>query len=142
MLTEIFLSFMISSGIGLVVICVRLLYKSKCKLFQLCCLKIERDVEVESQADLVVDLARRLSITPLPHPAVHQQQPYPLDAKNSQSFDANLRDNEILRYENIYNKNLPKKLNLEMTKKSLSQAITSEDIEAGVVAAVQSIVNV
>ncbi len=124
MLTEIFLSFALTSGIGLVVVCVRLLYKSKCKLFKCCFLTIERDVEIENNADLLVDLARRLSITHSPASI----QPPPLD-------------NEILRYENIYNKNLPKKLNLEMTKKSLSQAITSEDLEAGASAAVQLIAN-
>lgn len=122
MLTEIFLSFCVTSGIGLVVICVRLLYKSKCKNFHLCCLQIERDVEIESQADLVVDLAKRLVSTPAPNQYINQ----PLE-------------NEILKYENIYNKNLPKKLNYEMTKKSLSQAISAEDLEAGASTAVELI---
>jgi hypothetical protein len=134
-MSEIFLSFCVTSAISLVVICVRLLYKSKCKNFQLCCLQIERDVEIENQSDLLVDLAKRLVSTPAPTQYINQ----PMDARNSMSSDANLRENEILKYENIYNKNLPKRLNFEMTKKSLSQAISSEDLEAGAAAAVELI---
>ena len=61
MLTEIFLSFLVTSGIGAFLVVCRLLYKSKCKNFELCCVKIERDGEQENNADLIVDMARRMS---------------------------------------------------------------------------------
>lgn len=82
MLTEIFLSFVVTSGIGAILVCCRLLYKSKCKNFELCCLKIERDGEQENNADLIVDMARRMSTS--------DKEP-------------------IVRYENIYKADLPKK---------------------------------
>ena len=83
MLTEIFLSFVVTSGIGAVLVVCRLLYKSKCKNFELCCMKIERDAEQENNADLIVDMARRMS-TPLT----------PLDKE------------PIIKYENIYKNEL------------------------------------
>ena len=78
MLTEIFLSFLVTSGIGAFLVVCRLLYKSKCKNFELCCVKIERDGEQENNADLIVDMARRMSTS------------NPLDKE------------PIIRYENIY----------------------------------------
>ena len=85
MLTEIFLSFVVTSGIGAILVVCRLLYKSKCKNFELCCLKIERDAEQENHSDLVIDMARRMSTS------------NPLDKE------------PIIRYENIYKGDLPKK---------------------------------
>jgi hypothetical protein len=84
MLTEIFLSFLVTSGIGAFLVICRLLYKSKCKNFELCCIKIERDAEQENNADLIVDMARRMSTS------------NPLDKE------------PIIRYENIYKGDLKK----------------------------------
>ena len=84
MLTEIFLSFLVTSGIGAILVVCRLLYKSKCKNFELCCVKIERDGEQENNADLIVDMARRMSTS------------NPLDKE------------PIIRYENIYKGDLKK----------------------------------
>ena len=84
MLTEIFLSFLVTSGIGAFLVICRLLYKSKCKNFELCCIKIERDAEQEKNADLIVDMARRMSTS------------NPLDKE------------PIIRYENIYKGDLKK----------------------------------
>ena len=84
MLTEIFLSFLVTSGIGAFLVVCRLLYKSKCKNFELCCVKIERDGEQENNADLIVDMARRMSTS------------NPLDKE------------PIIRYENIYKGDLKK----------------------------------
>jgi len=87
MLTEIFLSFVVTSGIGAILVVCRLLYKSKCKNFELCCLKIERDAEEENNADLIIDISRRLSNT-------------------------NIRDEKpekLVRFENIYKSDLPKR---------------------------------
>jgi len=100
MLTEIFLSFVVTSGIGAILVVCRLLYKSKCKNFEICCLKIERDPVEENNADLIVDMARRMS-SPV------EKEP-------------------IVRYENIYKGDLPKK-NVE--KKA--QEITPSVLEAG-----------
>ena len=154
MLTEIFLSFMVSSAIGLIVICVRLLYKSKCSLFQLACLRIERAVEIEQHEhdDVIVNLARRLSIAeppaPAPPPPITTQPPIPHQHE------------EIIRYENVYNNNLPlpelglksstKRSSLEEVRtnssrilscqKSTIQPITPSDIESGI-SVVQSVVD-
>ena len=87
MLTEIFLSFVVTSGIGAILVVCRLLYKSKCKNFELCCLKIERDAEEENNADLIIDISRRLSNT-------------------------NIKDEKpekLVRFENIYKSYLPKR---------------------------------
>jgi hypothetical protein len=87
MLTEIFLSFVVTSGIGAILVVCRLLYKSKCKNFELCCLKIERDAEEENNADLIIDISRRLSNT-------------------------NIKDEKpekFVRFENIYKTDLPKR---------------------------------
>ena len=84
MFTEIFLSFLVTSGIGAILVVCRLLYKSKCKNFELCCIKIERDGEQENNADLIVDMARRMSTS------------NPLDKE------------PIIRYENIYKGDLKK----------------------------------
>ena len=86
MLTEIFLSFVVTSGIGAILVVCRLLYKSKCKNFELCCLKIERDAEEENNADLIIDISIRLSnTTPIEKPE------------------------KVVRFENIYKSDLPKR---------------------------------
>ena len=87
MLTEIFLSFVVTSGVGAILVMCRLLYKSKCKNFELCCLKVERDAEQENNADLVIDMARRLSTSDKPE--------------------------KVVRFENIYKNELPKKTKVQ-----------------------------
>lgn len=96
MLTEIFLSFVITSGIGAILVVCRLLYKSKCKNFELCCLRVQRDAEQENNADLVIDLARRFSNSDIKPP--NQEQ--------------------MVRYENVYKNELPKKNLLDNRTKS------------------------
>lgn len=51
MLSEVFWTFLISSVCGVVLVGVRLCYKSKCKEVNFCCLKIVRDVEGEEKID-------------------------------------------------------------------------------------------
>ena len=87
MLTEIFLSFVVTSGIGAILVVCRLLYKSKCKNFEFCCLKIERDAEEENNADLIIDISRRLSNT-----NIKEEKP-----------------EKVVRFENIYKSDLPKR---------------------------------
>jgi hypothetical protein len=52
MLSEVFWTFLISSVCGVILVGVRLCYKSKCKEVDLCCLKIVRDVEGEEKIDV------------------------------------------------------------------------------------------
>ena len=51
MLSEVFWTFLISSVCGVVLVGVRLCYKSKCREVDFCCLKIVRDVEGEEKID-------------------------------------------------------------------------------------------
>jgi len=51
MLSEVFWTFLISSVCGVILVGVRLCYKSKCKEVDFCCLKIVRDVEGEEKID-------------------------------------------------------------------------------------------
>jgi len=51
MLSEVFWTFFISSVCGVILVGVRLCYKSKCREVDLCCLKIVRDVEGEEKID-------------------------------------------------------------------------------------------
>ena len=95
MLSEQFLIFIISSGVGAFLIICRLLYKSKCQNFELCCLKIQRDAQEENNADLIIDISRRLSNTINDKPPLNDQ---------------------IIRYENIYKADLPKKSILDIKK--------------------------
>ena len=48
-LSEVFWTFLISSVCGIVLVGIRLCYKSKCKEVSVCCLKIVRDVETEEK---------------------------------------------------------------------------------------------
>ena len=52
MLTEIFLTFCVTSFIGCVLAVANLFYRSKCKEVSFCCISIKRDVEVEEKEDL------------------------------------------------------------------------------------------
>ena len=49
MLSEVFYTFVISSGIGLIVLVAKLIFKSKCKNIDCCCIHIERDIESETK---------------------------------------------------------------------------------------------
>jgi hypothetical protein len=53
MLSEVFWTFLISSVCGVILVGVRLCYKSKCKEVDFCCLKIVRDVEGEEKIDSI-----------------------------------------------------------------------------------------
>jgi hypothetical protein len=53
MLSEVFWTFLISSVCGVILVGVRLCYKSKCKEVSVCCFKITRDVEGEEKLDAV-----------------------------------------------------------------------------------------
>ena len=104
MLTEIFLSFVVTSGIGAILVVCRLLYKSKCKNFEFCCLKIERDAEEENNADLIIDISRRLSnTTPVEKPE------------------------KVVRFENIYKSDLPKR----KVQESVSALESASALEEG-----------
>ena len=52
MLTEIFLTFCVTSVIGCVLAISNLCYRSKCKEIGFCCITIKRDVAVEEVEDL------------------------------------------------------------------------------------------
>ena len=49
----VFFSFLITSVIGCLLKFSAVIYKSKCKEFQCCCLKVIRDVETEEKLDEV-----------------------------------------------------------------------------------------
>ncbi len=51
MLTEVFLTFLVSSMCGFCLIVAKLTYKSKCHHIKLCCLEIERNIEAEEKID-------------------------------------------------------------------------------------------
>ena len=116
MLTEIFLSFVVTSGVGAVLVICRLLYKSKCKNFELCCLKVERDAVQENHADLIVDMARRMSNTST-------------SSTNSINDKVPVSD-QILRYENIYYNPLPKNAK-KPTQSIIVPDISLSNLESG-----------
>lgn len=51
-MSEVFWTFFITSMIGLLLKGGSMLYKSKCKTVECCCIKIDRDVEAEVKADV------------------------------------------------------------------------------------------
>ena len=51
MLSEIFLSFFVASASALCGVMLKLMYDSKCKTVECCCIKIERDTEGEIAED-------------------------------------------------------------------------------------------
>ena len=50
-ISEVLLTFIITSGIGLILAIGKLCYKSKCKEVSICCFKIIRDTENEEKID-------------------------------------------------------------------------------------------
>ena len=51
-MSEVFWSFFITSMIGLLLKGGSMLYKSKCKTVECCCIKINRDIEAEVRVDV------------------------------------------------------------------------------------------
>lgn len=49
--SEVLITFTITSGIGLILAIAKLCYKSKCREVNFCCIKIVRDVEGEEKID-------------------------------------------------------------------------------------------
>lgn len=62
-MSEVFWSFFITSMIGLILKGGSILYKSKCKTVECCCIKIDRDVDAEIAAD-----AAAATAVPFPPP--------------------------------------------------------------------------
>jgi hypothetical protein len=54
MLSEVFWSFFLTSIIGLLLKGASIIYKSKCKTVECCCIKIDRDIEAEVKVDIAV----------------------------------------------------------------------------------------
>ena len=54
MLSEVFWSFFLTSIIGLLLKGASIIYKSKCKTVECCCIKIDRDIEAEVKVDSAV----------------------------------------------------------------------------------------
>ena len=54
MVSEVFLTFTITSFIGCILAVGNLFYRSKCKEVKLCCLTIKRDVVVEEHEDIEI----------------------------------------------------------------------------------------
>ena len=55
-LSEVFLSFLISSCIACILALGQQLYKSKCDKIEMCCVKIHRNVEVETDIESNVEM--------------------------------------------------------------------------------------
>ena len=56
MLSEVFYTFAITSGVGLILAIAKLCFKSKCSDIEICCIKIKRDTvseEREAEFELV-----------------------------------------------------------------------------------------
>lgn len=51
-MSEVFWSFFITSMIGLLLKGGSMLYKSKCKTVECCCIKVDRDIEAEVRVDI------------------------------------------------------------------------------------------
>ena len=50
-LSEVFLTFVVSSGTALILAVMKMCYKSKCSSIELCCIKIIRNTEAEEKED-------------------------------------------------------------------------------------------
>jgi len=51
MLSEVFWSFFLTSSIGCIIGILKMIYKSKCKSCSFCGIKIERDIDAETEID-------------------------------------------------------------------------------------------
>lgn len=61
MLTEIFLTFCVTSFIGCILGMANLFYRSKCKEVSFCCISIKRDVEIEEKEDMEMMRNKKVS---------------------------------------------------------------------------------
>ena len=61
-MTEIFWTFLITSGVGLVLAIGRVVYKSKCVLVKCCCIEIQRDTAHETEIDELQMARHRMNI--------------------------------------------------------------------------------
>lgn len=61
MMSEVFWSFFITSMIGLLLKGGSILYKSKCKTVECCCIKIDRDIAAEVRVD---EIAAAVTLPP------------------------------------------------------------------------------
>jgi len=52
----VFFTFVITSGISFFLAIARMMYKSKCKVIDCGCIRIERDVEIEEHEDMAQSL--------------------------------------------------------------------------------------
>ena len=59
-MSEVFWSFFITSMIGLLLKGGSMLYKSKCKTVECCCIKVDREIEAEVR----VDIAQTATLAP------------------------------------------------------------------------------
>jgi hypothetical protein len=50
-LSEVLITFIISSGIGLILAVCKLMYKSKCASIDICCIKVTRNITAETELD-------------------------------------------------------------------------------------------
>jgi hypothetical protein len=50
--SETFYTFVITSVVGVCVLSIRMMYKSKCKKVKVCGIEFERDLEIEMKEDL------------------------------------------------------------------------------------------
>jgi len=50
--SETFYTFVITSAVGVCVLSIRMMYKSKCKKVNMCGVAFERDLEIEMKEDL------------------------------------------------------------------------------------------
>jgi hypothetical protein len=51
LLSEVLITFIISSGIGLILALAKIAYKSKCSNIDICCIKITRNIDAEVGLD-------------------------------------------------------------------------------------------
>ncbi len=61
MVSEVFLTFAVTSFIGCVLAIANICYRSKCKEIGFCCIKIKSDVEIEEKEDLEMMKGKRTS---------------------------------------------------------------------------------
>lgn len=64
MLSEVFLSFVVSSGIACLLALAQYIFKSKCDTVECCCIKIHRAVELETTELREIELPNPLQRQP------------------------------------------------------------------------------
>ena len=61
MLSEVFYTMLTTTAVGCVLATARMLYKSKCRRFTVCCITVERDVEDEVELDRLERAAKPIT---------------------------------------------------------------------------------